>query len=344
MSLVVALLIFILVSTTLALILCNIYGALSVSICLFSFFIAMVSSLLYTFKLKVDIPVEAKAGFAEKIVIYVFILFCMRQFFWIYFYKGGHYISLNSNNIGDLPLHLTLINHIVQEGHFWPQNPLYASDKLTYPFGVDLFTAMWIKLGVSTEQALVWIGFICSMMTLVLLYRWARGFGVAAFLFSGGLAGPATMYNWFPEVVADMFAWKNAAITLLVPQRGFLIGFPVGLFLLWSWRQRFFRDKPVFPQLLEGLMWGLLPFFHIHTFLFVSFVFIFWSLAQNKFKQSLPIFIFALIPAIWEVLILTDNLSRVTSVIWIKPGWLLKDHNPILFYALNFGFLSPWLL
>ncbi|MCC6277626.1 MAG: hypothetical protein IT289_06910, partial [Oligoflexia bacterium] len=59
-------------------------------------------------------------------MIFVFICFCYRHFFWVYYPKGGIMSTLNVNNYGDLPLHLTYINSFVKGLTFWPQNPIYA--------------------------------------------------------------------------------------------------------------------------------------------------------------------------------------------------------------------------
>lgn len=281
-----------------------------------------------------------KPSLFDKVMIYLFLLFCCYQFFWIYFPVTKNIFTKNYHNVGDLPLHLTLINHFVTGGAFWPQNPVFSVEALRYPLGVDFFTAMGVRLGVPVQKMLTWVGLAGGGLTLMALYRWGRGFVICAFLFSGGLAGIGTFFPLLREVLLPMFAWKNIFLTALVPQRGFLFAFPAGLTLLWCWRNRLLKGNAVAPAFVEGLLWGLMPLFHMHTFLFVSFIFVLWSLAEERFKASLPVLLWAVIPATVEVAWLT-GFFQAASIINIRPGWMLNEHEPFSFYFFNFGLWIP---
>jgi hypothetical protein len=224
----------------------------------------------------------------------------------------------------------------VKGARFWPANPIFTGESLHYPFGLDLFTAVWVKLGAPVGIVLPVLGLAGAAALAVSLFAWGRGFAVAAFLFSGGLAGFQLLWTGVLKDYQTELAWKNLFLTLFVPQRGFLYALPAGLLLLWSWRRRLARAESGLPALVEGLLWGTMPLFHIHSFLFVSVTFAIWVAAQRAFKAALPTFLWAVVPATWCVAQLTSP-GRAASFVWLKPGWLIGKHNALVFLAVNFG-------
>ena len=97
--------------------------------------------------------------------------------------------SPHPNNLGDICLHLTQINYLASGPHFWPENPIFAFDKLRYPIGLNVFNAELKLVGVEPKLGIILIGLVGSLMTLRALFLFNGSFGVAAFLFNGGLAG-----------------------------------------------------------------------------------------------------------------------------------------------------------
>jgi len=292
----------------------------------------------------VSLPSPRRPDVLDVLALGAFSVVSLRHFLWLYFERAGAVLTLNPNNYGDLPLHLTYIAHFVKGGRFWPDNPIFTDEALHYPFGVDLFTAMLLKIGLPLRLVLPALGLAGAAAFALALFAWGRGFAVAAFLFSGGLAGFELLRTGAWRDYQAPLAWKNLFLTLFVPQRGFLFALPAGLVLLWSWRRRILRREPALPPMVEGLLWGTLPLFHIHSFLFLSLVFALWALAQRAVKAALPAFWWAVAPATWCVAQLTDA-HRAASFVWLKPGWLIGSQNAAVFLAVNFGFfllLAGW--
>jgi hypothetical protein len=272
----------------------------------------------------------------DALALVAFTVASLRHFLFLYSERDGVIRTLSPNNYGDLPLHLTYVAYFVKGARFWPANPIFTGESLHYPFGLDLFTAVWVKLGAPVGIVLTVLGLAGAGALAVALFAWGRGFAVAAFLFSGGLAGFQLLWTGgLKDYQADL-AWKNLFLALFVPQRGFLYALPAGLLLLWSWRRRLVRAEGGLPALVEGLLWGAMPLFHIHSFLFVSVAFAIWVAAQRAFKAALPTFFWAVVPATWCMAQLTSP-GRAASFVWLKPGWLIEKHNPLVFLAVNFG-------
>lgn len=280
---------------------------------------------------------------SDWIFIFLFLGFCGLQFFEVCFEKNGEISSLNQNNLGDLSLHITYIKNLAGGAAFWPANTIYAAEKLHYPFGVDFFTAMFVQLGTPLTVILPVMGLTAMVFTLISLLYWGRGFAVGAFLFSGGLAGIAFFASGVLSDYVGAAAWKNIVITLFVPQRGFLLAFPIGLVLLWSWRRKFIAYEKSLPLWVEGILWGTLPLIHFHTFMFISFIFAVWTLVSKNRKEAFKIFAIAVVPATIETLFLTEGFG-LAQLLWINPGWMIEKENPFLFLFQNYGFFIPLIL
>ena len=243
-----------------------------------------------------------------------FALFAVRSFCWLLYIDGDQLKIQSPNNLGDLALHITLIRNFASGVVLWPDNPIYVFSKLRYPAGMDLFNALLCLLHVDLIRGLVWTGLLASLATFYAFFRWAGAFGVAGFLFNGGIAGFQFFKTFkFLDYQGDKtIAWKSIALSMFVTQRGLLYAIPAGLLLLWHWREKFFRDAmPVaeagdlgsetqrlqrsrlqpLPFWVEVSLYASMPLFHFHTFLALSivlfFLFIFECLQQLKFIVEL---------------------------------------------------------
>ena len=104
-------------------------------------------------------------------------------------------------------------------------------------------------------RGLVWTGLLASLATFYAFFRWGGTFGVAGFLFNGGIAGfqflKTLKFLDYQGTQADILhrpiAWKSIALSMFVTQRGWLYAIPAALILLWHWRQKYFRETPMVP-------------------------------------------------------------------------------------------------
>jgi len=153
--------------------------------------------------------VARRPRLSDLLAVACFAVVALRQFLWLLHERGGVLYTLLPNNYGDLPLHWTYIRYLANNASFWPENPIIVGQRLRYPFGVDLFTALFVQLGASLPGLLAALGVLGSALAACALFGWGRGFAVAAFLFSGGLAG----YQWLTTGqlldYQDTVAWKN---------------------------------------------------------------------------------------------------------------------------------------
>ena len=304
-------------------------------------------------------PAQARPpGAWEWAAITAYALVTARMFLWLVFRDGDAIKVLSPNNLGDLSLHLTYINHLAGGAPFWPENPIFTGGRLTYPIGVDLFNSLLSLLGVDLLRGLIWTGLAGSALTGVALWKWGRGFALFGFLANGGLFGFLIFSTGELADYQSQFAWKSFALALLATQRGLLFALPAGLALLCSWRSRWFAagDGWRLSRPGELLLYASLPLFHLHTFLFLSLLLGAWFVLHAPARRGLAQLVgAALVPASALVLLVT-GMMRGASVLGFKAGWMWDDepfvqwcrdlfgeparqHAALLFWPMNFGVL-----
>ena len=218
-------------------------------------------------------PARARLGCGDWLVLAFFALCSLRAFLWLIYARDDEICVLSPNNLGDLSLHLNLIRYMASGVPFWPDSSILSRAPLSYPLGADLFTSLLELCGVTTARGLIWTGLAGAGLTGCALWFWGGPFGIAAFLFNGGLAGFAVLRTLQIEDFQREMVWKNLFLSMFVTQRGLLFALPAGLLLLHTWRERYFRTgHRVIPAWLQLLLYASMPLFNIHAFLFLSIV------------------------------------------------------------------------
>jgi hypothetical protein len=164
---------------------------------------------------------------------------------------------------------------------------------------------------------------------------------------------------------AGLYRFGNAVTTLLIPQRGLLLGFGLAVIVLTLlWRQLDIRmDAPATPagapatgrlaalraipgwqrMLAAGLMSGVLPLVHIHSWAVVfgtafllGVVFVQWR--EGRWRAWVVFVVVAILCSIptlyWET---RGSQASFTSFLGIQPGWDSGSHNLVVFWAANGG-------
>ena len=287
--------------------------------------------------------------------VVLFTLFSFRAFLWLIFRQGDELCVLSPNNTGDLPLHIAFIRYFANGAPFWPDSPIFSGGKLTYAAGTDFFNSLLTLAGMDVERGLVWVGLVGALLTGIAMWRWGGAFTLMGFLCGGGLLGFAAFYRdagepFFQDYAGIMkfdAAWKSLPLALLVTQRGFLFALPAGLLLLSSWRTKYFQNNEGWrmPFLGELLLYAAMPFFHMHTFIALSFMLAVFFIAQTAARWKIfGLVSAALIPAsvlVWvtlgmfqtNALPIWGNMSQLenppprppTEVLGWQPGWMVND-------------------
>ena len=163
------------------------------------------------------------------------------------------------NNLGDLPLHLQVINSFAQGHNLPPEDPTFAGVRFAYPFLVDFLAAMMVRAGAGVIFAMWLQNMVMAMALVGLLHYWTvlltrnRLAGVIApllVLFSGGLgwwllfsegssdgffAMLGSLQHDYTIVPNSILRWGNSLTTLFVPQRSILFGMPLAITIFCQW-------------------------------------------------------------------------------------------------------------
>jgi hypothetical protein len=321
------------------------------------------------------------------------------------------------NNFGDLPFHLSVISSFAYGNNFPPEDPTYAGARFTYPFLTDFVSAIFVRCGADLRQSMFIENFVVALAFVGLLHRWAFEMlrdKLAALitpilvLLSGGfgwvlLWKQATDKNkdsWlgilqnlppsFTVIPETTWRWGNAVSTLLIPQRGFLLGLPLAVIVFTQWwlsgevkskkakgerddqskksghkktRQKkpkdnspeqvahgqsssfpfsFFHSPSVRRMIAAGVVAGLLPLVHAHSFVVVMVVGACLAVLQQRWRDWITFFFvasFIALPQMWW----STHHSAIDAGKFFdwQFGWDHGQENAVWFWFKNTGLFIP---
>ena len=288
------------------------------------------------------------------------------------------------NNYGDLPFHISVITRFTYGQNFPPEDPTFAGVRFTYPFLTDFISAMFLRLGASLRNSLFIENWTIGVALVGVLHRfglrlvrnrtaailtpvlvilngglgWWMLFGDVNSSDDGGifhvLGHIQHSYTILPDVMQG-WRWGNAVTSLLVPQRGFLLGIPLAAIVFTQWwdampsgktqersakatAQRTsakdswlfaFSSSPMRRMIAAGWVAGLLPLVHAHSFIAVMGVGAVLALINIKlWREWLAFFLVASVIAIPQMLWSTHGSAVSTrAFIGWHPGWGEGNEN-----------------
>jgi hypothetical protein len=165
------------------------------------------------------------------------------------------------NNFGDLPFHLSVISSFAFGHNYPPEDPTFAGVRFTYPFLTDFISAIFVRCGASLRASMLLENILLAVAFVGVLHRWAwelsrdklaafltpflvilnGGFGWVLLLWfsqknENGLFGVLThLPPSFTVIPETTWRWGNAVSSLLVPQRGILLGLPLAVIVFTQW-------------------------------------------------------------------------------------------------------------
>ena len=315
------------------------------------------------------------------------------------------------NNFGDLPFHLSVITRFAYGQNFPPEDPTFAGVRFTYPFITDFISAMFVRAGASLRDSLFLENYVVAVALVGVIHRFGQklvrnrtaaivtpllillngGFGWVMLWddvgkVDGGvyqvLKRLAHSYTILPEI-EKAWRWGNSITSLLLTQRGFLLGIPLAVIVIQLWwtslqsseegkRQKEKGKKGqartansddsagqsadskdgLFPfsffllpssrrMLAAGIIAGLLPLIHAHSFLTLMMVAVFlvpWVFWRAWLAYGIAILLAAI------VFLLAANYEAVGSL-WVKVVFvaLLVGVIANLYYLLPGSHVRLWL-
>lgn len=225
---------------------------------------------------------------------------------------GGLYVG--QSTWGDLSLHLGIITSIAVQQKFPPEYSIFPGHMLNYPFLVDSLSSSLYLFGTPLRWAVLIPSYILAATLIsgffifayeVLKHKYAAAFSAMLFFFNGGFGfiyfmdglrkDPSNFTRMFDEFYhtptnynEHFIRWSNTICDMIIPQRTTLAGWTFVLFGLWLLYRAITRgDRRCF--IYAGIIAGLLPMIHTHSFLalgVISIVWFFVYLTQSKDKKN----------------------------------------------------------
>lgn len=282
---------------------------------------------------------------ADAILFTVFGFASLRVFLWLVYPAGAELKIQSPHNLGDIALHLNLVNRWANGGKFWPDNPFMSGAVFAYHPGMDLWNAAIRVAGIPLLEGLRWTGLLGATAAAAALWRWGRGFAMAAFLFAGGFGTLVELwrYGCIDPMQSDE-AWKNIFLAMFVTQRGLLYAVPATLVLMTVWRAQLDNGEegPYLPVPAQVALYATMPLFYAPAFLFLSAhlaVCAIFAWRNVPLRPFVGAGLASVIPATWLVRMVTAGFSSGTALRF-SPGWMQADQGP-LFWISNFGIFLP---
>ncbi|NDD64632.1 MAG: hypothetical protein EBZ36_11770 [Acidobacteria bacterium] len=183
-------------------------------------------------------------------------------------------ITSPANNYGDLAFHLSVISSFAYGGNLPPENPIYAGTSFTYPFLIDLLTAIPAGMGAGWQTSFFIVNFPLLLSLVAIMESLGRRLtgslragrlAAIVFVFNGGLGflkfcaeltqfQPLDRLNGVAGLLANLpetytinnhlsfvgieipLHYGNLITSLLIPQRSLLFGLPVAGMIIILWR------------------------------------------------------------------------------------------------------------
>jgi hypothetical protein len=290
---------------------------------------------------------------------------------------SGETLLTPHNTFGDIQYHLAIINSFFLGNNFPPQNPIYAGVRLSYPFMIDFYSAVFRTVGFNLQYSLIIPGLIFGECVfaffLLFAYRFLKSIKGSAiafliFVFNGGLGGYLMLKeslgsSAFLDSFAKSFSYvidtynfrfPNAVSSVFMAERPILVGVAAFLAVLILLFLGFDKEKADSELLLAGLIIGLLPLWHTHTLIDLALLLPFYAVSYwvyNKvsFKKVVrfiaPLFCFSLPLGLTGMLWHADQVfGGGVHFFSIDLGWIVGNEGILNFWFRNLGIFIPLLL
>jgi hypothetical protein len=273
-------------------------------------------------------------------------------------YSGG-------STWGDLAMHLSLISHFAVNPKVVWNFSLLDHASLTYPFMIDFYSSLLWRTGLSLRASLLWPTFLLLFSLLQLFYFLVWRFfknNVAAvvsfctFFLAASFNGQFIFWStWrssglsmiqfigslpvdFSNLPAKGLSFAGFIGNLFLPERGFLLALPLFFLVLIIWQMDFEYNLNWGWFAFVGILIGLTPLVHDHTFIILitlAFLLTLWS--GKNYKKWLLSFILAAGLALpqfyWQM---SKNFSSHFSSFYF--GWMrTSGENFFVFWWQNWG-------
>jgi hypothetical protein len=294
-------------------------------------------------------------------------------FGWGMFYPNprDNGIYLTSTSWYDMAFHLAIATSFLYGKNFPPAYMVLPEEPLRYPFLPDFHITVLMNLGLGIWPSFAFTAIITATALTAVFYFFVRrltdskgGAVIATFLFflNGGFGfihffeqwriSKMSLYTFLPTLknnYTDMWdygiKWSNLITSGLIPQRAMLYGMPAAFIVLtlfaiiwrrWAETEDEKRWDSAGVLIKAGILTGLLPLIHVHSYMMLGMVSIVLFLIKPRYSW-LAFWVPAVLLAVPQVANLGGHVASGTFL-QFHPGWMsYLEKDRLLFMVRNFG-------
>ncbi|MHC1624376.1 MAG: hypothetical protein ACXQTR_07320 [Candidatus Methanospirareceae archaeon] len=242
----------------------------------------------------------------------------------------------------DYPFHTSIITSFVYQDTFsFPlAYPQFLGMKTHYPFVMDFYSAVLMKGGLDLRSAIIIPNVLFQLSFFGLLYFLAykltglkgAGIGATVILILAGF--PAGLQSVGIHFLNPMYA-------VIMPQRtaiiGMAISFVVYLLLFHALCAEKQEETAAFggyrkELILAGVLIGLLPYIHAHSFMATGFVAlclaVFALIKERDWRILVSLFLPLILLSLPQIMFIRTGVSRDFFVFF--PGWTADNSEMIM--------------
>lgn len=230
----------------------------------------------------------------------------------MFFFDGTHYWAGYVAIWGDWSTHIAYILNFANRGFVLPFNPQYLGEPFRYHFAADQISALLLNIGFTLVQATIFPSIVCHIALIYVVYAFFLSvfkrkliamISSVLFFFNGGFGVYFETYgSLLSQITGNEYThlatltrsddygyrWMNFFLAEFVPQRAFLLGAPITIYLLthmWHIYENGVRTVTKKRMFIWGIVAGLLPIIQFHSYYVVLAVSVFVfavSLRDNR--------------------------------------------------------------
>jgi hypothetical protein len=297
-------------------------------------------------------------------------------------WRDGNLVAGWINVWGDWAVHLRTSTFFAEHTKLTLESPLYSGVTFHYPYLSAYLSAILQRLGLDIAASLTWPTIILFGALPGCLYILAKRltnntlasiFFVYFFLLNGGMG----VYYLIKDLMAGHYFWQhdaynallytdafrenglstnnsiwfmNVIMSELFPQRAFLSGIGIALYVLLIGWTAIKEKLPRVPLVVAGVLFGVLPMMHTHSFIaLVVSLPILWlcvnaSKLDNQITRKLIDYSWLLVPAAlvgaFTLFTFVFDLHRSGSFMHAIHWWVPQSDqpvNPLVYWFRNAG-------
>lgn len=253
---------------------------------------------------------------------------------------------------GDYGFHISVINSFALRDNFPPQYPVMINASMNYPVLADFLSSILIKTGFDLRSSIIVpnvlfqaavVYLVASLTDRLVRRRYAGTLAAMLFFFAGNMGiiyaiRDAVNYGEFIKWISNLptdysgssisplpeMRFGNPVAVMLMPQRASMLGIGISLIVYILVLYALQNQENIRELVLTGVLTGLLPSVHPHSFIAVSIVLFFLII---EFKKDARFCAYLLTPlviiALPQIIVIQTQVTG--GFIGVTIGWLAEN-------------------